>query len=132
MMWSPFSKQHSIGLIHGTGLHTGILTQEGAPAWHPAPPAVHQAARKAADLCRERGADIAEIRFCLNHPYVSSTLVGIASETQMKGHLKLLRVKTDPVLVEEDSLGRGAGVQLCSAVGQAGEPWARGEKIMLT
>src|SRR5713226_9763269 len=100
---TPFAKQHGIGLINAAGLHMGILTQEGAPAWHPAPPAVHRAARQAADLCRERGVDIAEvaIRFCLEHPYVSSTLVGIASEAQVKANLKLLRVQTDPALVDE-------------------------------
>jgi L-galactose dehydrogenase len=100
---TPFVKKHGIGLINAAGLHMGILTQEGAPAWHPAPPAVHQAARKAADLCRERGVDIAEvaIRFCLEHPYVSSTLVGMGSEAQVRANLKLLDVKTDPVLVDE-------------------------------
>ena len=100
---TPFAKKHGIGLINAAGLHMGILTQEGAPAWHPAPPAVHQAARKAADLCRERGVDIAEvaIRFCLEHPYVSSTLVGMGSEAQVRTNLKLLGVKTDPVLVDE-------------------------------
>ncbi len=100
---TPFAKQQGIGLINAAGLHMGILTQGGAPAWHPAPLAVHQAARKLADLCRERGVDIAEaaIRFCLDHPYVSSTLVGIASEAQVKANLKLLRVKTDPVLIDE-------------------------------
>ncbi len=100
---TPFAKQQGIGLINAAGLHMGILTQGGAPAWHPAPLAVHQAARKLADLCRERGVDIAEaaIRFCLDHPYVSSTLVGIASEAQVKANLKLLQVKTDPVLIDE-------------------------------
>ena len=100
---TPFAKQQGIGLINAAGLHMGILTQGGAPAWHPAPLAVHQAARKLADLCRERGVDIAEaaIRFCLDHPCVSSTLVGIASEAQVKANLKLLQVKTDPVLIDE-------------------------------
>jgi L-galactose dehydrogenase len=100
---TPFAKEHGIGLINAAGLHMGILTQGGAPAWHPAPPAVHEAARKAAELCRKRGFDIADvaIRFCLDHPYVSSTLVGIADEEQLKASLKLLQVQTDPVLVEE-------------------------------
>ena len=100
---TPFAKKHGIGLINAASLHMGILTQAGAPAWHPAPPAVHEAARKAVELCRTRGADISEvaIRFCLDHPYVSSTLVGIGSEEQLKANLKLLQMQTDPVLVEE-------------------------------
>ncbi len=100
---TPFAKRNGIGLINAAGLHMGILTRGGAPAWHPAPPAVHQAARKAAELCSERDADIAEvaIRFCLDHPYVSSTLVGLANEAQVKANLKLLEVRTDAALVEE-------------------------------
>jgi L-galactose dehydrogenase len=71
--------------------------------WHPAPATVHDAARKVVQLCRERGVDISDvtIRFCLDHPYVSSTLVGIGSEAQVKADLKLLDVKTDPVLIDE-------------------------------
>lgn len=100
---TPFAKEQGIGLINAAGLHMGMLTQAGPPAWHPAPAAVHEAARKAAELCRKRGADIAQvaIRFCLDHPYVSSTLVGIASEAQLKANLKLLQMKTDTALVEE-------------------------------
>ena len=100
---TPFAKEQGIGLINAAGLHMGMLTQAGPPAWHPAPPAVHEAARKAAELCRKRGVDIAQvaIRFCLDHPYVSSTLVGIGSEAQLKANLKLLQMQTDPVLVEE-------------------------------
>ena len=100
---TPFAKKHGIGLINAAGLHMGILTQAGAPAWHPAPPAVHEAARKAVELCRKRGADISEvaIRFCLDHPYVSSTLVGIGSEEQLKASLKVLEIQSDPVLLKE-------------------------------
>ena len=100
---TPFAKQHGIGLINAAALHMGILTPGGPPAWHPGPPVVHQAGRKVVDLCRKRGVDIAEvaIRFCLDHSYVSSTLVGIRSEEQVKANLKLLQVQTDPVLVEE-------------------------------
>jgi len=67
---TPFAKKHGIGLINAAGLHMGILTQDGAPAWHPAPATVHDAARKVVQLCRERGVDISDvaIRFCLDHP----------------------------------------------------------------
>jgi L-galactose dehydrogenase len=48
---------------------------------------------------------------------VSSTLVGIRSEEQVKASLKLLQVKTDPVLVEEIRSPPRADIQLCLAVG---------------
>jgi L-galactose dehydrogenase len=100
---TPVAKRHGIGLINAAGLHMGMLTPAGAPAWHPAPPAIHAAARKVFDLCRGRGVDISEValRYCLDHPYVSSTLVGIATEAQLMANLKLLRIQTDLALVEE-------------------------------
>jgi len=100
---TPVAKRQGIGLINAAGLHMGMLTPAGAPAWHPAPPAIHAAARKVADLCRQRGVDISEValRYCLDHPYVSSTLVGIANEAQLMANLRLLRIQTDFALVEE-------------------------------
>jgi L-galactose dehydrogenase len=100
---TPVAKRHGIGLINAAGLHMGMLTPAGAPAWHPAPPAIHAAARKVFDLCRAHGVDISEValRYCLDHPYVSSTLVGIANEAQLMANLKLLRIQTDLALVEE-------------------------------
>ncbi len=100
---APFAQQNGIGLINAAGLHMGMLTNAGPQAWHPAPSEVHQAARRAADVCRKRGADIAEvaIRFCLEHPYVASTLVGISNQAQVESSLKLLRMQDDPTLIEE-------------------------------
>lgn len=98
---TPFAKRKGIGLINAAGLHMGILTEAGEPAWHPAPPEVRAAGRNLASLCHEQGVDIAEvaIRFCLDHPYVSSTLVGLPSRAQVTANLKLLSAKTDPELI---------------------------------
>ena len=99
---TPFAKRKGIGLINAGGLHMGILTQAGEPDWHPAPGRVREAGRKLAILCRERGADVAEValRFCLDHPYVSTTLVGIPNCTQVEMNLKLLRARTDPEMID--------------------------------
>jgi L-galactose dehydrogenase len=98
---TPFAKLNGIGLINAAGLHMGILTRAGEPDWHPAPAGVREAGRKVASLCRERGADVAEValRFCLDHPYVASTLVGIPNRAQVETNLKLLRAQTDPELI---------------------------------
>jgi aryl-alcohol dehydrogenase-like predicted oxidoreductase len=98
---TPFAVRNGIGLINAAGLHMGILTDAGEPAWHPAPAEVRAAGRKLASLCREQGLDISAvaIRFCLDHPYVSSTLVGIPSRAQVMANLKLLGTKTDPELI---------------------------------
>jgi len=100
---TPFAKRNGIGLINAAGLHMGILTEAGPPAWHPAPAEVREAGGKVARLCRERGHDVADValRFCLDHPYVSSTLVGMPTQAHVKANLNLLGVKTDSKLLQE-------------------------------
>ena len=41
------------------------------------------------------------LRFSLGHPYVSSTLVGMANTRQVEASLKLLRTSTDPELLRQ-------------------------------
>jgi len=98
---TPFTRERGIGLINASGLCMGLLTEHGPPDWHPAPREVRDAGRKAAEFCRAHGVDISEValRFCLDHPYVASTLIGIASTREVETSLKLLRSTTDSEFV---------------------------------
>jgi L-galactose dehydrogenase len=98
---TAFARERGVGLINAAALHMGILTENGPAEWHPAPQAVRDAGKKAAEFCRSRGADIADLalRFSLDHPYVSSTLVGMANSRQVEASLELLRSCTDPELL---------------------------------
>jgi L-galactose dehydrogenase len=98
---TSFARERGIGLINAAALHMGILTENGPAEWHPAPQAVRDAGKKAAEFCRSRGADIADLalRFSLDHPYVSSTLVGMANTRQVEASLELLRSSSDPELL---------------------------------
>jgi L-galactose dehydrogenase len=64
----------------------GLLTKLGAPDWHPAPREVHVAGRQIAEPSKIRGASISStaIRFCLDHGYASSTLVGMSTRAEVK------------------------------------------------
>jgi L-galactose dehydrogenase len=100
---TSFARERGIGLINAAALHMGILTENGPAEWHPAPQALRDAGKKAAEFCRSRGADIADVamRFSLNHPYVSSTLVGMANTRQVEASLALLRTSTDAELLRQ-------------------------------
>jgi len=100
---TPFIKEQGIGLINASGLHMGLLTGQGAPDWHPAPLQVRAAVQRAAEVCRRRGADLSQValRFCFDHPDVSSTLVGMASREEVATNLKVLYQKSDPDLLRE-------------------------------
>jgi L-galactose dehydrogenase len=98
-----FAQERGIGLINASGLCMGLLTEQGPRDWHPASQEVRDAGRKAAEYCREHGANISELalRFCLDHPYVSSTLIGIATRQEVETSLKLLRTTTDKALLAQ-------------------------------
>jgi L-galactose dehydrogenase len=98
---AEFARERGIGLINASGLCMGLLTEQGPPDWHPAPPEVREAGRKAAVFCREQGVDISELalRFALQNSFVSSTLIGIANTQQVETSLKLLQGAPDKALL---------------------------------
>jgi aryl-alcohol dehydrogenase-like predicted oxidoreductase len=98
-----FAKERGIGLINASGLCMGLLTEQGPPAWHPAPQEARDAARKAAEFCRAHGVELPELalRFCLDHPFVSSTLIGMSTTREVETSLKLLRITTDKELLAQ-------------------------------
>jgi L-galactose dehydrogenase len=100
---TAFARERGIGLINASGLCMGILTEHGPPDWHPAPQEVRDAGKKAAEFCRHHGADLPEValRFCLDHPYVSSTLIGMATMNQVEASLRLLQSSTDKVFLAQ-------------------------------
>jgi L-galactose dehydrogenase len=77
---TPVAKRKGIGLINASPLHMRVLTEKGAPDWHPAPKRVLEVGQKVARFCRGRGADVADLamQFALQHDYVATTLVGMS------------------------------------------------------
>jgi L-galactose dehydrogenase len=102
-LMTPFATEQRIGLINASPLHMGILTVDGPPAWHPASAAVKQAGAAAADLCRTRGVDIADLalQFALAHPYTATTLVGMSMEGHVERNVEASQKAPDPVLLKE-------------------------------
>ena len=100
---TDFARERGIGLINASGLCMGLLTEQGPPEWHPAPQQVRDAGKKAAEFCREHGADISKLalRFCLDHPFVSSTLIGMSSTREVETSLQLLQSSTDKELLAQ-------------------------------
>jgi L-galactose dehydrogenase len=99
----PFAEERGIGVINASGLHMGVLTERGAPAWHPAPKEVLEAGRRVVELCRSKGMDVSEValRFCFDHPGVTSTLVGMADRKTVDATLKALEMQSDTELLQE-------------------------------
>jgi L-galactose dehydrogenase len=82
----PYFKARGVGVINASPTGMGLLTERGVPAWHPAPPAMLAGARKAVDYCRSVGVDIVKlaVQFAVSHPDIATTLVGTASEENIR------------------------------------------------
>ena len=100
---TPFAREHGVGLINASPLHMRVLTEKGAPAWHPAPKRVVEAARSASRQCRERGVDIADLamQFALAHEDVATTLVGMSKVRHVERNVKTVGVAPDRGLLNE-------------------------------
>ena len=98
---APLAKQKGIGLINASPLHMRVLTELGAPDWHPAPRRVLEVGRRAAGFCRSQGVDIADLamQFVLQHRTVATTLVGMSKMRSVERNLKSVGVMPDPELL---------------------------------
>lgn len=97
---TPVAKSHGVGLINASPLHMGLLTPQGPPEWHPAPASVKEAGAAILKVCHEYGTDASSValRFCLEHPYTASTLVGMSDAQQVNDNLRAMEMDLDPGL----------------------------------
>jgi L-galactose dehydrogenase len=96
---TPFVQEQGIGLINASPLHMGMLTEGGPPAWHPAPLAVKEAARRVMETYPQ--ASEVALQFCLQHPYVATTLVGMSTVEQVRANVAAASRELDADAVAE-------------------------------
>ena len=93
----PVVKKLGIGLINASPLHMGLLAGNGTPPWHPANSDLKQAATSFKALCLAGGVEPAQValRYCLDHPYAASTLMGMSTIEQVASNVECLDMKID-------------------------------------
>ena len=102
-MLRPFCQERGIGLINASPLHLRILTDRGAPDWHLASDAVKEAGARIADLCRQRGADVAQValKYCYDYPHTASVLVGMSKSRHVEANLNTFGFEGREGLLDE-------------------------------
>ncbi len=98
---TPFCEQNGIGLINASPLHMRVLSEKGAPDWHPASQEVQDAGRKVVELCAAEGVSVSDVamRFCVDHSYAATTLVGMSKQRHVEQNIKSLEYQADPELL---------------------------------
>jgi L-galactose dehydrogenase len=99
----PFAKEHGIGVINASPLHMGIITEQGAPEWHPAPQRIRDAGKRIVEICRKHGlgGSAVAVRYCLDYAASASTFVGMSNRKHVEENLRCLNLKNDPDLFAE-------------------------------
>ncbi len=99
----PVLKEKDVGIINASPLSMGLLTERGAPGWHPASQVLRDASAKAASWCRHKGIDIAQLamQFALANPNVHTTLSGTANPENLRKNVAWINQPIDTQLLHE-------------------------------
>ena len=76
----PYLTGKGVGVINASPTGMGLLTPQGAPAWHPASKTIIEGCRKAVQYCQTKGINIVKlaIQFSCSNPEVATTLFSTA------------------------------------------------------
>lgn len=99
-----FFEQHGVGVINASPLSMGLLSQRGAPAWHPAPEPLKEACHEAMLLCRAKGYPIEKlaIQFSTSmNPRIATTLFSSANPANVLKNIEYCEAPLDEALVGE-------------------------------
>ena len=99
----PVGEARGVGVLNASPLALGLFTNQGPPPWHPAPAAIKEACRRAAELCRNRGADIAFLgmQYCFAEKRIPSTITGTAKKQELAVNLRALTEPIDRALLAD-------------------------------
>ena len=98
-----FYESRGIGIINASPLSMGLLSERGAPDWHPASVEVKDACRKAADYCKTENYRIEQlaIKFSVSNPLIATTLVSTAKPENIKKNIEWAMSELNEQLLEE-------------------------------
>ena len=99
-----FFEQHGVGVINASPLSMGLLSQRGAPDWHPASVDLRSACARAAAYCQEKGYPIEKlaVQFATSlNPRIATTLFSSANPQNVLKNISYVSEPMDEQLVQE-------------------------------
>lgn len=98
-----FFEQNDVGVINASPFSMGLLTERGAPAWHPAPKPLQDLCRKAAQHCKDKGKSIEQlaVSFSVSNPRIATTLFSTTRSASVLQNINWANEPMDEALFAE-------------------------------
>jgi L-galactose dehydrogenase len=99
----PRLKSKRLGTLNAGPFSARLLTETGPPDWLKEPHEVKEAAKKAAEICRGRGVDIAQLalQFACSHEDIATCVAGSANPENIRKWADWLEQPIDESLLAE-------------------------------
>lgn len=98
-----YFEEKGIGVINASPFSMGLLTERGAPDWHPAPSPLKELCKKAVEHCRSKGVSIEQlaIKYSISNPRIPTTLFSTSRPEAVLQNIKWAEEPLDEELLAE-------------------------------
>lgn len=98
-----YFEERNIGVINASPFSMGLLTERGAPDWHPAPKPLQDLCRKAMEYCKSKGKSIEQlaVRFAVDNPRIATTLFSTTRSSSVLQNIQWTNEPLDKELLAE-------------------------------
>ena len=99
----PYLESKGVAIFNSAPLAMRLLSLEGPPKWHPAPPEIRMKCAEAAVFCQQRGAEIGKLalQFSVANPAIHTNIVGTANSKRMLQNIRDIEEPLDEALLSE-------------------------------
>jgi len=99
----PLSKEKKFGLMNAAPLMQRILSDAPLPEWHNAPKEMLSIQPALLQICKKYGVRLSDVamRYAMDHPHISTTIVGMNSMSNIQQNVASLDFKINPELLDE-------------------------------
>ena len=93
----------NVGIINASPFAMGLLTERGAPDWHPAPAPLRKLCAQAAAYCKSKGKSIEQlaVKYAVSNPRITTTLFSTTRPEAVLQNIHRANEPLDEELLEE-------------------------------
>lgn len=98
-----YFEEKGIGVINASPFSMGLLTERGAPDWHPAPKPLQDLCRKAINHCKAKGESIEQlaVKYSVSNPRIATTLFSTSRPEAVLQNIKWAKEALNEELLHE-------------------------------